>query len=132
MNRFVKSVADVLETPSLTLDTEFRAVDGWCSLTAFGLLVALENDWRTPLTIDRLRALRTVRDLYREAFLSFAARLLGVPRERLSGETAYGELAEWDSVNHLRMVMEAEQAFGTEYPIETVPGLRRLEDWLVE
>ena len=36
---FLKRVAEVLEVESVTDDTRFRELDGWCSLQAFGLLV---------------------------------------------------------------------------------------------
>jgi len=130
MNRFEKTVADVLEVDSVSPDTRFRETDGWCSLKAFGLLVLLENDWGAPTGIDRFLELHTVRDLWREAFLAFAAGILKVPRERLSGETAYGSIPEWDSVNHLRLVMEAERRFGVSYPLERVPALKTIDDFL--
>lgn len=131
MNRLIKAVADVLEVKTLDLDDEFRTLDGWCSLKAFGLLVTLENDWATPLTIDRFLELRTVRDLYREAFISFAAGVFGVSREKLNGDSACGSIPEWDSVNHLRLVMEAEKRFGTHYPLELIPQLKVVDDFLV-
>jgi len=130
-NIFFKAVAGVLEVDSVGLDSVFREVEGWCSLQGFGLLVLMENDWGTPLSIDRFLELKTVRDLYREAFLSFAAGVLGVERAVLSGATAYESIPQWDSVNHLRLVMEAEKRFGTSYPIETIPGLKTLDDFLV-
>lgn len=131
MNRFCQAVADVLEVESVGLDTDFRACGGWCSLQGFGLLVMMENDWGAPLTVDRFLELKTVRDLYREAFLAFAAKLFGVGRETLTGATAYESIPQWDSVNHLRLVMEAEKRFGTSYPLETVPSLRTIEDFVV-
>jgi len=132
VNRFCQAVADVLEVESVGLGTDFRSCDGWCSLQGFGLLVMMENDWGAPLTVDRFLKLKTVRDLYREAFLAFAAGLFGVDRGALDGTTAYESIPQWDSVNHLRLVMEAEKRFGTSYPLETVPALKTLEDFLVE
>ena len=132
MNRFVEAVASVLEVDSLGLDDDFRTVPGWCSLQGFGLLVLLENDWGAPPTIDRFLALKTVRDLYREAFLSFAARVLKVDRATLAGSTEYASIPEWDSVNHLKLVMEAEPYFGVSYPLERVPFLKTLDDFLVD
>jgi len=131
MNNFLQSVASVLEVESVSLDDEFRLVDGWCSLKGFGLLVMLENDWRAPTTIDRFLELKTVRDLWREAFVAFAAEVLKVDRAKLSGETAYGTIPEWDSVAHLRLVMESEKRFGTFYPIDKIPAIKTLEDFLV-
>ena len=131
MNKFIKAAADVLEVEEIGLDVPFRETEGWCSLKAFGLLVMLDNDWGSPTDIEKFMTLRTVRDLWREAFIAFAARVLKVPRERLSGDTACGSIPEWDSVNHLRLVMEAELLFGVHYPLERIPALVKLDDFLL-
>ena len=131
MNRFVAAVASVLEVESVGLDDRFRETPGWCSLHGFGLLVLLENDWSAPVSLARFGDLKTVRDLYREAFLALAARVFKVPRESLSGASAYGSFPEWDSVNHLKLVMEAEAAFGVSYPFERIPTLKTLDDFLI-
>lgn len=65
-----------------------------------------------------------------EAFFALAAQIFEVPREVLTPETAYGTLPQWDSVNHLRLVMEAEAAFGVYYPLERIPNLKTLADFL--
>jgi len=130
-NRFYEAVAKVLEVDEVGFDTDFRQCDGWCSLHGFGLLVLLENDFATPMNIGHFMTMRTVGDLYREAFLSFAAGVLGVERGKLSGETAYGSIPEWDSVNHLRLVMEAEPRFGVRYPLERIPEIRIINDFLI-
>ncbi len=133
MNRFIDAVAGVLEVDpsSIDLDAPFRETEGWCSLKAFGLLVMLENDWGAPTDIEKFMTLRTVRDLWREAFVALAARVLKVPREKLSGAAEYGSIPEWDSVNHLRLVMEAEPRFGVRYPLESIPNLKKLDDFLI-
>lgn len=132
MNRFLRDVASVLEVDEVGLDTDFRSVPGWCSLHGFGLLVLLENDWGAPVALDRFLAMRTVRDLYREAFIAFAAKVLGTDRESLRASPGYGQLAEWDSVNHLKLVMEAEKRLGVSYPLERIPFLKTLDDFLVD
>ena len=83
MNKFLSAVASVLEMDEVRLDFEFRNAPDWCSRQAFGLLVLLENDWGAPVSIDRFAELKTVRDLYREAFLAFAAGIFKVPRQSL-------------------------------------------------
>jgi acyl carrier protein len=120
-----------LEIDEVLPDDDFRSFDGWCSLQGFGLLVMMENDFRSPIDVAKFLTLSTVRDLYREAFIALAAEVFGVGRSSLSGSTCRGEIPEWDSVNHLRLVMEAERRFEVSYPIETVPALERIDDFLI-
>ena len=62
-------------------------------------------------------------------FIVFAASVLDVPPETLTPETACGDIPEWDSVMHLRLVMETEAKFGKPIPLEAVPELRTLADF---
>ena len=57
----------------------------------------------------------------REEFFSLAARVFA---------TAYESIPGWDSVNHLRLVMEVERAFGVKYQLERIPSLMTLNDFL--
>ena len=63
------------------------------------------------------------------AFLELAADVFGVGVETLAPETAFGSIEGWDSVNHLRLVMETEAKFGKPIPLEAVPELRTLADF---
>ncbi len=63
-------------------------------------------------------------------FLYLAADVFGVAPEMLAPDTAYGSIEAWDSVNHLRLVMETEAKFGRPIPLEAVPRLRTLSDFL--
>ena len=131
MNRFYSAVSSVLEVDEVGPETKFRETEGWCSLHGFGLLVMMENDWKAPLTVERFLGMKTVRDLYREAFIALAAEVFAVDRAALSGSTARGSIEGWDSVNHLRLVMEAEKRFGCSYPLEKIPSLGCIDDFLV-
>lgn len=53
-------------------------------------------------------------------FLTFVASVLKVPANQLSLETTYGSLVEWDSLAHLRLVMELTARFDLEIPLEDV------------
>ena len=66
----------------------------------------------------------------REEFFALAARIFGVDRASIDGATAYESISGWDSVNHLRLVMETERAFGVKYPLERIPSLMTLNDFL--
>ena len=67
MNDFLAKVADVLEVESVTPETDFRQVEGWCSLKAFGLWVTLDQEYGKQMGIDEFLQFRTVADLARAA-----------------------------------------------------------------
>ena len=62
-------------------------------------------------------------------FIAFAASILGVAPENLTPETACGDIPEWDSVMHLRLVMETEARYGVSIPMEAIANLRTLADF---
>lgn len=65
-----------------------------------------------------------------DEFLDFAARILRVPRKDIKPETAYGELPQWDSIMHLRLVMEIEEEYGIDIPMDAVPNIKNLGQFL--
>ena len=67
----------------------------------------------------------------REEFFALAARVFGAERPQIGGATSYKSIPGWDSINHLRLVMEVERAFGVRYPLERIPSLTTLDDFLV-
>ena len=60
----------------------------------------------------------------REAFFALAARVFGVARCEIDEATAYESIPGWDSVN------ETERAFGVRYPLERIPSMKTLRDFL--
>ena len=64
-----------------------------------------------------------------EEFLEFVETVLDVGREGLSLETAFGSIPEWDSVMHLRLVMEIQDHYGVDILLEKVPELKTLGDF---
>jgi acyl carrier protein len=130
MNKFYAGVANVLELPEVSGTTCFRDVATWCSLHAFGLLVMMENDFSSPITLDEFMKKETVDDLFEVALLTLAAKIFNVEKSSLSLDTAYGSIKEWDSVNHLRLVMESEKKFGLSFPIEKIEQLKKLSDFI--
>lgn len=53
-------------------------------------------------------------------FISFAASLLGVDSSMISPQTSMGDIPQWDSVMHLRLVMETEAKYGFSFSMEKV------------
>lgn len=63
MQDFLKTVAGILEVPSVTEATDFRSGPIWDSLTAFALRVMVAQRCGRTLSADALRAMKTVGDL---------------------------------------------------------------------
>lgn len=62
-------------------------------------------------------------------FINAVSTVLGVRAEKLSLETAYGEIEEWDSIAHIRLVMEMAKRYGVEIPLNEVAEIRTLWDF---
>ncbi len=55
------------------------------------------------------------------------ARVFNLPVEKISAKTGQFKLEEWDSLGHLRLIMEVEMEFGISFTLEEVPGLDSFE-----
>lgn len=64
-----------------------------------------------------------------DEFLAFVATVLDVDRGQVALETAYESIPAWDSVMHLRLVMEIGDRFKVDIPLERVPELKTLGDF---
>jgi len=62
-------------------------------------------------------------------FYDFVAGILKVPVSELSSDTSYGSIPEWTSIMHLRLVMEIEDKYGVEIPLEQIATIRKLYDF---
>lgn len=61
-------------------------------------------------------------------FIKFVAGVMEVDPATLSENTAYGEHEKWDSLMHMRLVMEIEEEYDIEIPIDEVPNIKTLKD----
>lgn len=100
------------EMPSLVCGSLFLAGEALAAMGAY--------PWRTDRSDPNEKTAS-------QAYVELAARIFGVPPASVSLDTAYGSEG-WDSVNHLRLVMEAENAFGTFYPIDRIPRIKTIRD----
>jgi Acyl carrier protein len=64
-----------------------------------------------------------------EDFLQFVATVLKVDKQSLSPDTTYAIFPQWDSIMHLRLVMEIEDKYGLEIPMDEVPGIKKLSQF---
>ena len=63
-------------------------------------------------------------------FLEFAAGILGVPAVKLTLETTYGSIPEWDSMAQLRLVTEVAAKYKVEIPFAEVVNVTSLWEFL--
>ena len=68
-------------------------------------------------------------DLERD-FILFASSLLGIDASTVSAETKCCDVLKWDSVMHLRLVMETEARYGISIPMEEVPNLNSFASFI--
>ena len=61
-------------------------------------------------------------------FLSFVAGIMQVDVSELSEMTRYKEFKKWDSLMHMRLVMEVEEKYDVEIPIDEIPNIKTLND----
>ena len=64
-----------------------------------------------------------------ESFIEFIAGVLGVDPSELDADTAYGQHPKWDSLMHMRLVMEIEDEYDVEIPIDEVPNIKTIKDF---
>ena len=55
-----------------------------------------------------------------------ASSLFCVPIEELSRDSAVGTLDAWDSLGHLRLILEIEKAFGIQFETRQIPEMTSL------
>ena len=59
-------------------------------------------------------------------FLAFVAGILDVPVDRISLETTYESIPEWDSVMQLRLTLEIGTEFNVEIPVDEIADIKTL------
>ncbi|MBO5637292.1 MAG: acyl carrier protein [Acidaminococcaceae bacterium] len=64
-----------------------------------------------------------------QEFLNFVASVMQVAPSELSEDTRYKEFKKWDSLMHMRLVMEIEEEYDVEIPIDEVPNIKTLKDF---
>lgn len=62
-------------------------------------------------------------------FLNFIANIFEVPAETISLETKIGSIPEWDSLMQLRLVVEIEEKYNVEIPLDEVSKIKTLADF---
>ncbi len=64
-----------------------------------------------------------------QEFIVFCAGVMGVDPAELSEDTARGKHKKWNSLMHMRLVMEIEDEYDVEIPIDEVPEIKTIKDF---
>lgn len=62
-------------------------------------------------------------------FINFVASVMEVDPSEINEDTAYGSIEKWDSMMHMRLVMEIEEEYDIDIPIDEVPNIRTIKDF---
>ena len=62
-------------------------------------------------------------------FLSFVAGILDVPVETISLDVAHESIPEWDSIMHLRLILELGAKYNVEIPVDEIVNIKTLRDF---
>jgi len=49
--------------------------------------------------------------------------VFGVPPEEITAGSGPETIADWDSVGHLKLVLQVEEEFGVRFPVSDIPKL---------
>lgn len=66
-NKFIENFVEIFDDTDiseLNMDTEFKNLDEWSSLTALGLLAVMEEEYDVTLSSKDLANSVTIRDLF--------------------------------------------------------------------
>ncbi|MEE8302301.1 MAG: acyl carrier protein [Candidatus Tectomicrobia bacterium] len=51
------------------------------------------------------------------------AQVLAIPVESINADTSPKNVAQWDSLKHMQLILALEEEFGITFPDDTVPNL---------
>ena len=68
MEKFLELVAEIfeVETDEIAMDTVFRDLDDFSSMVGFSLIVMMEDEYDTKLSVDEFMKCNTIGDLYQK------------------------------------------------------------------
>ncbi len=58
-----------------------------------------------------------------ERLVEAVAQVFGLSGDEVKPESSRENVAEWDSVGHLRLILSVEEAFGVRFPMAEIPKL---------
>ena len=64
-----------------------------------------------------------MKDMLDERLIEVISRTLGIEKRLVTPETSSESTPRWDSVEHLNLILELEEAFGIHFSSEEIPQL---------
>ena len=64
-----------------------------------------------------------------QKFLQLVSKTFGVPEDSISLSSTPDDIVQWDSMAHLRLVLEVESVYGVHIPIEKIGELKKIMDF---
>ncbi len=64
-----------------------------------------------------------------EELAKFIAEVLEISEERVMPETLQGEIDEWDSLAHFKLVIRIEEKYGVKIPVDKVSEIKSVADF---
>jgi acyl carrier protein len=62
LEQFIAQFDD--EPTGVTMDTDFRDIDDWDSLTALGVISMIDDEYNVKLSGEELKSLKSIRDIF--------------------------------------------------------------------
>lgn len=68
MEKFLELVAEIfeVETDEISMDTVFRDLDDFSSMVGFSLIIMMEDEYDTKVSVDEFMECNTIGDLYKK------------------------------------------------------------------
>jgi acyl carrier protein len=65
-----------------------------------------------------------------DKLIAIVATALEIPASKITLDTGPDDLKKWDSIAHINIVSEVEAEFGVNIPIEKIPEIQTVRDFL--
>ncbi len=68
MQQFLELVAEIfeIEPEEITMDTVFRDLEDFSSMVGFSLIIMMEDEYGTKVSVDEFMECNTIGDLYKK------------------------------------------------------------------
>jgi len=66
MEKFLQEMAEILDVgeDSIDMDTQFRDIDGWGSMVGYSILILMEEDYNTKISVQDFLKINTLGEIY--------------------------------------------------------------------